>query len=140
MKRCAQCGLTFFSKRKEQVYCSRSCASVKKGKLSSQWMKRRINKYRGARQIDKDGYARICGTGHPYRDGRLMIQEHIIIIERAIGRRLKKHECVHHINGNRLDNRLENLKLMSKSMHSSIHAKRIVIAKKRDCLGRFVNA
>ena len=103
-------------------------------------MKGRANKYRGAHQIDKDGYVRICGTGHPYRDGRLMIPEHVIIMEKSIGRRLKDHECVHHVNGNRRDNRLENLRLMTKSMHSSEHAKETIVAKKRDCLGRFANA
>lgn len=37
--------------------------------------------------------------------------EHRLVVGRALGRRLTKHETVHHINGDRSDNRLENLQL-----------------------------
>ena len=46
---------------------------------------------------------------------------HRRIIEEHLGRKLEKDEVVHHINGNRKDNRLENLVLCSVSEHTSIH-------------------
>lgn len=50
--------------------------------------------------------------------GRLV---HVVIMEDHIGRRLLPNECVHHINGDKTDNRLENLQLMTFGEHSSLH-------------------
>lgn len=52
--------------------------------------------------VDKNGYILIRGT-----------PEHRLIMEAKIGRKLYPHETVHHINGQRADNRLENLELWS---------------------------
>lgn len=48
---------------------------------------------------------------------------HYLVMECIIGRRLNDGECVHHINFIRDDNRKENLKLMTKIEHMSLHAK-----------------
>lgn len=50
-------------------------------------------------------------------------REHRAIVERALGRRLSYNECVHHINGNKLDNRLNNLEVVSRSQHSREHSR-----------------
>jgi len=54
------------------------------------------------------GYRRIH-TG----DGR-RVMEHVHVMEQHLGRRLEPHENIHHRNGLRDDNRLENLELWVK--------------------------
>ena len=41
--------------------------------------------------------------------------EHRVIMEEHLGRALERHEEIHHLNGNRADNRLENLELWNTS-------------------------
>lgn len=49
------------------------------------------------------------------------IDEHRFIMEQFLGRKLDRYEVVHHINGDKSDNRIENLQLMTLSEHSKLH-------------------
>jgi hypothetical protein len=47
---------------------------------------------------------------------------HVVIMENKIGRKLTKEECVHHIDGNRSNNDINNLQIMTRSEHTRLHA------------------
>lgn len=63
----------------------------------------------------KEGYVRVHDKNHPRACKNGFVFEHIKIISESLGRDLRSHENVHHLNGDRADNRIENLELWSKS-------------------------
>lgn len=81
-----------------------------------------LNGYGHTKEHNK-GYILAYAPKHPnaHKDGYVML--HTVLMEQAIGRYLESDEVVHHINHNRTDNRLENLMLMKKKDHMSMHMK-----------------
>ena len=67
-------------------------------------------------RVKHGGYVRLASHRSDGKVTRVM--EHRALMERAIGRPLLEHENVHHVNGVRDDNRLENLELWSSSQPS----------------------
>lgn len=82
------------------------------------------HRWKGGQFIDTDGYRKIRVENHPRKrnyNGVVYIAEHILVMEKHLGRYLEKDEVVHHINRNRLDNRIENLQVMTHREHSKLH-------------------
>ena len=69
-----------------------------------------------------DGYVLLYCPEHKRSDERGYVKEHIVIMEKYIGREFSVNECIHHINGNKTDNSIKNLKLMTNSEHRRHHA------------------
>jgi hypothetical protein len=60
---------------------------------------------------------------HPRAGKKGYVFEHILVVERALGRHLTLQENVHHRNGIRDDNRLANLELWTKPQPPGIRAR-----------------
>lgn len=96
---CKTCGSLFERPHgKIRTFCSRSCAQT--------------NRVRRGEFKKPEGYTNTTTNGYTMvkHDGG-WTQEHRMVMSKVLGRPLEKHECVHHKNGTRSDNRPENLEL-----------------------------
>lgn len=113
---CIRCGrteyVTTYPYSKYLGYCKR-CV---RGHLSP------LCRRRGGRFVDGDGYIRLTGFFDHPRNLAGVVYEHIIIVEKHLGRLLEwPGEEVHHRNGNRADNRIENLAVTTIAKHKKKH-------------------
>lgn len=131
---CPKCGKDFIARKAQlrdgnKPYCSIGCASSHRERKPETYLK-------VAETRSKRTYEYVKGPSHPSwkggrhkRNGYIFInigpnkykQEHRIVFEKYLGRELGPEEIVHHINGIKTDNRIENLELMDRAEHARHH-------------------
>jgi hypothetical protein len=83
--------------------------------------KRNLGVWRGGRYINDHGYMMIYNPKHP-RNRKGYVSEHRLVLEQHLDAMILPWIHVHHKNGNRLDNRIENLDPLTSSQHCGMHA------------------
>jgi hypothetical protein len=96
-------------------YCGKACKdAAQSGEGNPAWSGGRIRLV--------TGYIAVHAPTHPGADPRGYVLEHRLVAESILGRRLRRSEVVHHINGITDDNRPENLRVFaSQSEHVAHH-------------------
>jgi maltoporin len=77
--------------------------------------------WKGGRTISREGYVLIKDWNHPRTHANGYVLEHIKVLEQKLQRPLAKNEVTHHINGNKMDNRPENLEAVNRAHHITYH-------------------
>ena len=101
---CYTCGQSFDARTGENFrkYCSKVCQHA--GRRKSTWTRK------------KSGYL-------SFWTGKAEVMVHRIVMAEKLGRDLTDTETVHHVNGDKVDNRPENLELWD---HGQPHGQRVV--------------
>lgn len=142
--KCVVCGrniFTFPSRVGRKQFCSSVCRIKNSIKTLDRDRLKRIYKtgvdnenWKGGRNVCRSGYVEISSPNHINVGVRGYVQEHRLVMEKHLGRLLTANEVVHHINGIKGDNRIENLVLFANSKeHTSRHAKQWTIPRPK-CL------
>lgn len=122
-KVCPHCGILFEKpKRTNQAawekrkFCSKPCAGkntpVMTGPDHPLWA--------GGTTVNSGGYAVFTNSEHNGECQGAYV--HRVLMERKIGRKLSTKEHVHHIDGDTLNNDIDNLTIMSATDHARHHA------------------
>lgn len=76
-------------------------------------------------EVRGQGFINMYGYRTLWKNGRKIL-EHRWVLEQKLGRKLKQSEHIHHLNGNKLDNRIENLKIVTNEEHGHEHRDRYI--------------
>lgn len=99
--------------RKTQEITFKNRSEATRGEKSANW--------KGGKRMTSRGYRQLFMPDHPRADSSGYVMEHIIVWEKATGTQLPQNCCIHHLNGNKSDNRIENLCVMLHSAHTVFH-------------------
>lgn len=101
-----------------------------KKKLSKMFKKLRAKTAKGW-SLKPSGYLEITRGKNRFKS------VHRVVMEKHLGRKLKKDEVVHHIDGDKTNNEITNLKVMNRKEHNKLHALENYSKRKRCDKGRF---
>lgn len=71
--------------------------------------------------VSKGEYNYVKVDNHPNATVNGYVLHHRVVLENHLGRLLESHEVVHHLNGEKKDNRVENLQVLTIVEHSRLH-------------------
>ena len=108
------CGKIIYAPRQPLISGRRLHCGCKRAELFKPRSGAANPSYKGGKCYDNDGYVQVLKpVRQPYETR--YTKEHVLVMSQAMGRKLATHETVHHRNGIRDDNRLENLELWNKN-------------------------
>lgn len=112
---CKNCGKSFYKTRlkgsgtiyNEQTLCSKQC--------KNEWTSKIYRERHGLPKVTKRIKRKYAVLRIPAQNGTptYEILEHRYVMQEKLKRKLHTEETVHHVNGDRFDNRIENLELFS---------------------------
>ena len=118
-EKCRNCGKAIYIQKcllGKARYCSRGCHAL--------WLRRtnggrgpNNGHWKGGLSKSDKGYRML--TSGPY--AKRFKYQHRFVMEKHLGRPLESHEIVHHVNGDKQDNRIENLEIMTRTEHIQHH-------------------
>lgn len=104
-------------KKARKIGLKRSAHSISANRSAGQ----RKRDFNHAPRYTAKGYKIIYAPDFHRADKNGMVLEHIYIFEKETGVEIPKGYCIHHINGKKDDNRIENLCMLSTSAHTILH-------------------
>ena len=112
-KKCKRCNKLFRPRTVKRKYCSKECYWIYR---SNNIIGDKHPNWTGGSSMTVNGYR------HTWASSKNRVLEHRHVMEQHLGRKLKRSEHVHHINHNKTDNRIENLRVLTHDEHNRLHA------------------
>ena len=106
---CRFCKKIFYTVGQRGVFCDTKCSGFHNNKSGR--------------------YSPVYKNGKSFRSGYICINnvngkkmsEHRFVMEKHLGRKLLTTEIIHHINKNKIDNRIQNLQVLKRGEHTRLH-------------------